>query len=268
MTLPCCAGRSRPCRPDPAMLTGRRVKPMRGSLCSKSESALASGCGLEAQTTAQSPGRVVTGASVFGTSPRRRRISVSPPQYDDRASNGCSARARAREVLGDGLLAACGPERRAQASARRSSRSALPARVWRALASAPALAFARPPGEGERRSVISVPITARPGDRSLAGNAPIGCCRPVGARNVSHRVYNLTTSNVSHRVSLAFARPPGEEARALPVPSLFLLRPAQEIRAGLAGSMPPPHKRSRAAPGAGPARRRDSVQGVSVEDRL
>ena len=102
--------------------------------------------------------------------------------------------------------------------------------------------------------------TVRPLREAEAGRAE--------ARNVSHRVYNLTTSNVSHRVSLAFARPPGEEARVLPVPSLFLFRPAQEIRAGLAGSMPPPHKRSRAAPGAGPARRRDSVQGVSVEDRL
>ena len=187
------------------------------------------------------------------------RATAAAPGRGRSGAAGCSLRARWR----------------AQASLARQV-CTVGSRV-RALASAPALAFARPPGEGERRRAISlhsVPITARPGAQSSAGNAPIGCCRPVparvgvglagreaeadraeagwrsiGAGDVSHRVYNLTISNVSHRLSLVFARRPGEEA----LPSLRLLRPAQ-IRAGLTGSasMPPPQKRSRVAPGAAP----------------
>ena len=121
----------------------------------------------------------------------------------------------------------------------------------RALARAPgpAMAFARPPREGARGLAISVYNTARLGNQAgLAGNAPSGAavpCRPVSGpgwaglveeddRDEAGRTSggaaeagqtSIGAGNVSHRVALAFARPPGDEARGLVISVYITARP-------------------------------------------
>ena len=102
---------------------------------------------------------------------------------------------------------------------------------------------------------MSVYNTARLGNQAgLAGNAPSGAavsCRPVSGwagqveeddRDEAGRTSggaaeagqtSIGTGNVSHRVALAFAHPPGDEARGFVISVYITARP--EYTGGLGG---------------------------------